>query len=60
MSSSKCHARASNWVYFVVTAGVLHQHAQAWCTKINSPVTTSVTGQVPKIVTIFAGFFVFT
>ena len=30
--------------------------SQVWCTKVNSPVTTSVTGQCSKIVTIAAGF----
>merc|ERR550537_1225004 len=34
--------------------------AQMLCTQINSPVTTSVTGQLSKVVTIAAGFVLFT
>lgn len=34
--------------------------SQMWCTQLNSPVTTSVTGQLSKVVTIAAGLVVFT
>eukprot|EP01047_Picozoa_sp_COSAG01_P068579 COSAG01_NODE_9943_length_2295_cov_5.138434_1_plen_139_part_00 len=34
--------------------------AQMICTQVNSPVTTSVTGQLSKVVTIAAGFVLFT